>query len=661
MSKGNQGADPQLRKAIRAKILALHKENKPIDRPAIKAQYTKQKPKLAQYIGAIVDGYTNHLKTVKKGAAKNAAKNAAMAKPSTEEFNLTAWKASFQDSSAFQFGTTTLPLRQATRVQPRSTDSVSEEYNEYTEDSSSEDVSDDDSDNALEDDAEDDSNSTATTDIVEGAFQQSDNALLQDFKEDLAGGNDKAKPTGTQSMTPSLEIQKQFLASDDEDDETTTGARPKSLEHSALVSAALEKDGYSMPSQFALLGKLRPDSESASVSLDPRVALNTNVPFSAFICGLQGSGKSHTTSCIIENCSMQMPALGNVKQSVSTLVLHYNEYSSNVNSQPSEAAFLASVLPKYTSQQKPLPLRVLVSPTNYRNLSKMYSNIPNVKVLPFKIQPRHLNISMMLSLMSMSQSDTMPLYMAQVIRVLRGMAMESGGHFDYKDFRRRLEDLRLDRAQTPFLHQRLDLLDSYLDLESRTTGDYFIDGGVTILDLSCPFVDRSTACILFRIVIDLFLYAHPSRGKMIVADEAHKYMTDTPAAKELTETFLTIIRQQRHLGVRTIISTQEPTISPRLIDLCSITIIHRFTSPQWYSAIRMHLPIERGSRDNDSSIPDGLYQIASLRTGEALVFAPSAHLLDGDGGEIDTKHNTFRLRVRKRVTWDGGRTIVAVR
>ncbi|RAL14125.1 uncharacterized protein BO97DRAFT_423042 [Aspergillus homomorphus CBS 101889] len=79
---------------------------------------------------------------------------------------------------------------------------------------------------------------------------------------------------------------------------------------------------------------------------------------------------------------------------------------------------------------------------------------------------------------------------------------------------------------------------------------------------------------------------------MIVADGAHKYMTNTPAAKQLTETFLTIIRQQRHLGVRTIISTQEPTISPRLIDLCSMTIIHRFTSPEWYRTIEQHVPID---------------------------------------------------------------------
>jgi hypothetical protein len=178
-------------------------------------------------------------------------------------------------------------------------------------------------------------------------------------------------------------------------------------------------------------------------------------------------------------------------------------------------------MPEYAQQQR-IPLRVLVSPTNFHNLAKMYSQIPNVQVQAFRIQPRHLNVSMLLSLMSVSQNEGMPLYMAQVTRVLREMAMESGGCFDYLDFRKRLSALHLDRAQTPFLHQRLDLLDSYLDLTGKATSDYFVDGGVTILDLSCPFVDQNTACILFRIAIDLFLNGHPSRGKMIVADEAHK-------------------------------------------------------------------------------------------------------------------------------------------
>lgn len=139
-------------------------------------------------------------------------------------------------------------------------------------------------------------------------------------------------------------------------------------------------------------------------------------------------------------------------------------------------------------------------------------------------------------------------------------------------------------------------------------------------------------------------------------------MTDTPGAKELTKTFLNIIRQQRHLGVRTIISTQEPTVSPKLIDLCSITIMHRFASPEWYTTIQKHVPMncEKTYSDVDD-IADGLYRIASLRTGEAIVFAPSARLVGEDGMVLDVKHSIFRMTMRNRVTWDGGRTILCLR
>jgi hypothetical protein len=225
---------------------------------------------------------------------------------------------------------------------------------------------------------------------------------------------------------------------------------------------------------------------------------------------------------VIENCSLSFSALGTLRKPLSTLVLHFNEYSSNVSSQPSEAAFLASLMPEYNSHQLSIPVSVLASPSNFHNLEKMYSQIPNVQIRPLRLQPRHLNISTMLSLMCLGKNDSVPLYMAQVTKVLREMAIHSKGSFDYLEFRARLNALPLDRLQTFFLDQRLDLLDSFLDLKGESSGNYFLDGGVTILDLSCPFLDQSTACILFRIAIDLFLHAHPSRGKMIVADEAHK-------------------------------------------------------------------------------------------------------------------------------------------
>lgn len=71
-------------------------------------------------------------------------------------------------------------------------------------------------------------------------------------------------------------------------------------------------------------------------------------------------------------------------------------------------------------------------------------------------------------------------------------------------------------------------------------------------------------------------------------------------------------------------------MSPALLDLCDVTIVHRFTSPAWFAAIKKH--IAGASMGDESEHPAAfsgrLFQrIVKLKTGEALVFCPTA-LLD---------------------------------
>lgn len=168
---------------------------------------------------------------------------------------------------------------------------------------------------------------------------------------------------------------------------------------------------------------------------------------------------------------------------------------------------------------------------------------------------------------------------------------------------------------------------------------------------------------------------------------------------EFTGTLLSVIRQQRHLGARVVIATQEPTISPSLLDLCNVTIVHRFTSPAWYSAIERHIAGAATTKDKKKSRDGDLFRrIVRLATGEAFVFCPTA-LIDlapkaaANGGYHDANsepnedsdstgngvplrkmaHDAgsgrglgdfviglgsgyMRVRIRKRVTADGGRS-----
>lgn len=144
-------------------------------------------------------------------------------------------------------------------------------------------------------------------------------------------------------------------------------------------------------------------------------------------------------------------------------------------------------------------------------------------------------------------------------------------------------------------------------------------------------------------------------------------MTGTESSSTFTESLLSVIRQQRHLATRVIIATQEPTISPSLLDLSSMTIVHRFTSPSWLAAIQTHLAgVSSEGNASKRGVANIFKQIVELEAGQALVFSPSAMVGMEDGAnhrslsmqKLGTRY--LQVRVRERVTADGGRSILAV-
>lgn len=151
-------------------------------------------------------------------------------------------------------------------------------------------------------------------------------------------------------------------------------------------------------------------------------------------------------------------------------------------------------------------------------------------------------------------------------------------------------------------------------------------------------------------------------------------MNSTTEAGALTSTLLTSIRLQRHLGTRVFISTQEPTISPTLLDLCSFTIVHRFTSPAWLRTLKSHLAAlshEDIPADSDSDkklkIHEIFKDIVNLRVGEALLFSPSAitEARETEGGGEDMIEMVrlgtgyLKVKIRARITSDGGKSVMA--
>lgn len=51
----------------------------------------------------------------------------------------------------------------------------------------------------------------------------------------------------------------------------------------------------------------------------PQIYINTNTPFSTVICGVQGSGKSHTASVLLEGCLISNQAIGTLPEPLAGL------------------------------------------------------------------------------------------------------------------------------------------------------------------------------------------------------------------------------------------------------------------------------------------------------------------------------------------------------
>lgn len=295
--------------------------------------------------------------------------------------------------------------------------------------------------------------------------------------------------------------------------------------------------------QYGLLaGRTRPsgapeeEGTQEKEEQDPRIFLNVSAPWSAFICGSQGSGKSHSLACMLENCLASHKYLGSLPHPLTAVVFHYDPHASMAG-QVCEAAYLCSPSVK---------VRVLAPPTSYKRLSELYGKLKlpkdcEVTVEKLILKQEYLNVERLKTFMATDSGEGLPLYMHAVLRVLREMALESDSKpgIDYLDFKRRVERLDLAMNQKTPLALRLDLLREFIEEGKSPMGRHIqksaeekkgnswepVPGRLTIIDLSCQFVDVSMACTIFEIYLGVFMEQKSDIGRLVALDEAHKVCT----------------------------------------------------------------------------------------------------------------------------------------
>jgi hypothetical protein len=124
---------------------------------------------------------------------------------------------------------------------------------------------------------------------------------------------------------------------------------------------------------------------------------------------------------------IQDQRLGLLPSQLSALVLHFGE--SGTSLKPCEATFVGQC-------ESPLivPPEVVVfcSPSNITHISRSYTQFGGgAKVYPLYFQEKDVDATSLLSMMAVSESGQMPLYMHMVMQVLG----ELGDNYSYSNFK----------------------------------------------------------------------------------------------------------------------------------------------------------------------------------------------------------------------------------
>jgi len=310
-----------------------------------------------------------------------------------------------------------------------------------------------------------------------------------------------------------------------------------------------------------LLGRLTSDHHD-----DEHVFLNTNYPFALVTCGVQGSGKSHTLGCLIENCMIapKIPkGLIKLRRPMTTLVFHFDQSPTNVceatglieesatikplldriagrtagqladasmleedayfdandlvaneDSESDESLELSNPAPPLPRPQRVKScldksnMVVLVSPSYYHQRKHYYGDYCTVKPLLFSWQS--LTAKQIKSLMRINPEDNQ-LYVSVMLDLLRRYQRDNLVP-NFADFLAKLEN-ECSNTQASPLRQRKALLESIifessLNIPLREHGGNLTNsmkpGDLVIVDLTDPLLSSNEANGIFEVLLEQF-------------------------------------------------------------------------------------------------------------------------------------------------------------
>lgn len=383
--------------------------------------------------------------------------------------------------------------------------------------------------------------------------------------------------------------------------------------------------------QYGLIGKAG----------SQRVGIDLNGPNTVSLFGVQGFGKSYTLGVIAEMATTRATGINVLPSPLATVLFHYHK------SDAYEPEHAAAVQPNRKLSElerlkrdygaNPVGLSDVVLLTPEAKVAQRRQDYPGIQVEPIKFRSGELDAEGWKFLLGAYGNDA--LYVRQLIAIMR--RHRSGLTLD--KFRQEIQDADLSKSARKLAEDRLNLAEPYVD-DSRSLATLLRPGRTVIVDLRDEWIEKDEALGLFVVMLRIFAAAKfegKPFNKLVVFDEAHKYITESDLIGQVVET----IREMRHQATSVVIASQDPLSVPRaVIELTSVLILHRMTSPQWLKHLKTAITALEG-------IEEG--HLTALAPGEALVWAQRST-------DKRFMQRPQKLTIRPRFTQHGGGTKTAV-
>jgi hypothetical protein len=388
--------------------------------------------------------------------------------------------------------------------------------------------------------------------------------------------------------------------------------------------------------QYGILGKM--------VSNGRIIGLDLNECNTISLFGVQGAGKSYTIGSITEMVLRQFSHVNKLPAPMASVIFHYSdsmdyapEFTSMVYPND-EAGQLAKLKKEYGAEASSVKDVILLAPESQVETRK--TEYPDIEVYPIGFDSSELAVKDWMFLLGAMGNDS------TYIKELKQIMKSCRNNMSLNNIREGVSsNTHMSSSQRSLAEQKLDFAEEYIT-DGNKLQQYLRPGRLIIVDLRDEFIEKDEALGLFVVMLNIFSSVLTVDGhafnKFIVFDEAHKYMNN----KELVESITTAIREMRHKGVSIMIASQDPMSLPtEIIELSSIVVMHRFSSPAWVKHVQKAItPLQ-------TLTPT---EMSALGSGEAYIWANKA-------SDKAITQKPIKISIRPRVTKHGGDTVQAVK